>query len=806
MTAARKYLLGGLTALLLAFVIAGLGILPSFGAPPVAQATEANRLQIYSWGLNNHGQLGQNDTQNYNSPYPIYFFEDYDIVKLETGDYHAILVTAAGEVFVWGYNNHGQLGLGSSAGSQIAPVLSPALSNLSIARLYVGGNHNFIVTPQGYIYAWGCNTAGQLGLGDLQPRYLPQRVHALTGLDVVSLHVGFEHTFAITRFGEVYAWGSNTFNELGLPDGPYRTEPTRVPTLSGLDIARLYMGVGNTFAIMHSGDVYAWGANDSGQLGLNDSSSHVNTPTRVPVLSGLDLDALFIGRYHNFAITTTGEIYAWGSNGHGRLGLGHNTDMRVPKRNHELESLGVTEIHMGRMHSFAIADNGNIYAWGNNGQGRLGIGNNQHQNRPQLVTELPYHLSAIDLRVGYAHAFAFTGTLIRSTPNLPQPPEAGYDSLTKTLLLPKGTEVPEITFEFEFTPISVNMAPEGEGPVYSQVVTPPSGIPNQSIAFDLPAGEYDIKEIEGGIVMVQNYLNIYTRINELVADGTLVFPGAGIFTWHVTEVAGSSGTSLPSHVYYSDAKYELRIWVSEGDTPGVFEPSIIEIFLVQIDSNNPDESRLGKVDYMRFTNIYLTDYDPQDPEQSALEISKTVAGNFADLQVPFTFQLTLNDPALGNLPDTVHAYIVAASGAQTPIMLQAGGVINNFTLQHDERLVIPTVLAGSIFWVRESPTPQHTPSATVTTGGVAATPPYAGTNGSALQITDNFHRVSNAGSNGSGGGASSNSVAFVNTHNWSIPTGLIVEAVPFAAFLTVLMLMAAVSRSKRRRIEMLPVV
>lgn len=197
--------------------------------------------------------------------------------------------------------------------------------------------------------------------------------------------------------------GGHTFNELGLPDGPNRTTPTLVPTLSGLDIKRLYMGVGNTFAIMHCGDVYAWGANDSGQLGLGSASSHVATPTRVPVLSNLDLAELIIGRYHNFAISTTGEIYAWGSNGHGRLGLGDNTDRRVPTRNHELEALGVVEIHLGRMRSFAIAENGNIYAWGNNGQGRLGLGNNQHQDRPQLVTQLPYHLSEIDLRVGYAH-------------------------------------------------------------------------------------------------------------------------------------------------------------------------------------------------------------------------------------------------------------------------------------------------------------------------------------------------------------------------------------------------------------------
>lgn len=192
--------------LLAAFIAAGIGV---FSGVPLAQATGENRLPVYSWGLNNHGQLGQNDTNNYNSPYPIYFFKDYNIVKLETGDYHAILVTAAGEVFVWGYNNHGQLGLGAGVGSQRAPVLSPALSALSIARLYVGGNHNFIVTRQSEVYAWGCNTAGQLGLGDLTPRPLPTRVQALSDLDIVSLHAGFEHTFAITRLGEVYAWGSH---------------------------------------------------------------------------------------------------------------------------------------------------------------------------------------------------------------------------------------------------------------------------------------------------------------------------------------------------------------------------------------------------------------------------------------------------------------------------------------------------------------------------------------------------------------------------------------------------------------------
>lgn len=403
------------------------------------------------------------------------------------------------------------------------------------------------------------------------------------------------------------------------------------------------------------------------------------------------------------------------------------------------------------------------------------------------------------------HTFAFTGTLIRSVPELPQLPEAGYDSLTKTLLLPEGTAVPEISFDFIFTPISVNLNAGGETPVYSQVVTPPSGISTQTITFDLPAGEYDIKEIEDGVVMVQHYLNIYKRINELVADGTLVFPHAGIFTWHVTEVAGSSMTTLPSHVYYSSAKYLLRIWASAGNA-GVFEPSIIELVPIRACGIAPDEKELGaKSEYMRFTNIYLTNYEPQGLEQSALEISKAVTGDFADLQLPFAFQLSLDDPALGSLPDTVPAYIVAADGTTTPVELQTGGAINNFSLRHDERLIVPTILAGTVFWVRESPTPLHTPSATVVTGGVEVSPRYLGTEGSALQIRDNFHRVSNVAANGNGS-TPSNSVAFENAHRWIPPTGLTLGTVPSLTIGAALLLLAAISRQKRRFIETVPVV
>ena len=236
---------------------------------------------------------------------------------------------------------------------------------------------------------------------------------------------------------------------------------------------------------------------------------------------------------------------------------------------------------------------------------------------------------------------------------------------------------------------------------------------------------------------------------------------------------------------------------------------MIELIPIRACSNAPDEKELGaKSEYMRFSNVYLTNYDPQDPEHSALEISKTVIGNYANLQLPFAFQLSLSDPVLGSLPDTVYAYIIAADGTETPLALETGGVVNNFVLRHDERLIVPTVLAGTIFWVRESPNPLHTPSATVVTGGVEVSPRYVGAEGSALQIRDNFHRVSNTAADGSAGNGSapSNSVTFENAHRWIPPMGLTLDTVHYVAIGLSLLLLAVMSRQRRRFIETVPVV
>ncbi|HZH78690.1 MAG TPA: RCC1 repeat-containing protein, partial [Archangium sp.] len=172
----------------------------------------------------------------------------------------------------------------------------------------VGGfSHSLAVRPDGTVWAWGNNTYGQLGDGTNTRRHTPVRVNGLSG--VVAVAAGGGHSVAVRGDGTVWTWGNNMFGQLGDGTTTERWTPMQVRGLSG--VVAVAAGGASSLAVREDGTAWAWGDNDTGQLG-DGTSTRRWTPVQVNGLS--DVVAVATGGTHSLAARKDGTVWAWGYN------------------------------------------------------------------------------------------------------------------------------------------------------------------------------------------------------------------------------------------------------------------------------------------------------------------------------------------------------------------------------------------------------------------------------------------------------------------------------------------------------------
>lgn len=198
-----------------------------------------------------------------------------------------------------------------------------------LVRAALGGQHALGIAASGGVVAWGYNGEGQLGLGDRAARLVATPVPTL--VDVVDVAVGELHSMALTIGGDVLAWGGNTSGQLGGPDTDVRQLlPRRVP----LPAPALAMASGrwHALALTLDGRLFAWGAAQRGQVGHGraGASEIVATPREITAGWALPLRAVAAGDAHSLVLDAAGVVWAWGANDEGQLGDGTRTDRAVP--------------------------------------------------------------------------------------------------------------------------------------------------------------------------------------------------------------------------------------------------------------------------------------------------------------------------------------------------------------------------------------------------------------------------------------------------------------------------------------------
>ncbi len=278
---------------------------------------------VKCWGLNNFGQLGDGTLTNRTTPVNVSGLAS-GVAAVSAGGWHTCALTSAGGVKCWGWNNHGQLGNGTTTDST-TPVNVSGLAS-GVAAISAGRSYTCAVTTAGGARCWGLNEYGQLGDGTVTERTTPMNVSGLSS-GVALVAAGRHHTCAVTTAGAGKCWGLNFAGQLGNGTTNNSTTPVNVSGLSS-GVAKVAVGESSTCALTTAGAVKCWGNNDHGQLGDGTFSNH-STPANVSgfAINGVDID---VGSLHACGVRSGGAVRCWGWNQDGQLGNGTYTDSPVP--------------------------------------------------------------------------------------------------------------------------------------------------------------------------------------------------------------------------------------------------------------------------------------------------------------------------------------------------------------------------------------------------------------------------------------------------------------------------------------------
>eukprot|EP00903_Cladosiphon_okamuranus_P014621 g13558.t2 len=384
--------------------------------------------ELFGFGQNACGELGLGDAVERYTPTLSHSSRGKGIVHVTAGNELTAVLTNTGEVYCCGYNTEGQCGIGEIDGA--VPDTVPSLTKVVVREpsfrpagrvvLVNAGNgceHLLLVTEDGALHTCGCNDSGQLGHGDVNNGYsLPTRLGHLARLRVAKVACSYSHTVVVTEDDQTWTFGGNQYGQLGHGDKNNRSVPAAVPCFQGAGVVSVSCGVFHTVVSVAGGGFFSFGKNDHGQLGLEGDESRL-APARHKTCTGV-IEQLACGYYHTAALSKLGEVFAFGRNDYGQLGLGHRESTWQGGLIPDLAGKVIIQVACGSYHTISLDIEGRVYPFGRNNHGQLGTGTREDSCRPCYVEELSGKF-VCQVAAGFYHTLCLTG------PALPRKGQGG---------------------------------------------------------------------------------------------------------------------------------------------------------------------------------------------------------------------------------------------------------------------------------------------------------------------------------------------------------------------------------------------
>ena len=460
---------------------------------------------IQCWGNNNYGQLGIGSTTQSNSPQTLNSISHLEATSIQVGTYFACALFHDGAPRCWGYGTSGQLGAGSNVNSNspqlvkgyeegmneayrfiqgteisipihvagwdytssisgnlpsgiewnnitnslelnyLLPIGNHSASITFLAGTHsttiivdfeiieridqwsdrisshthgmaivddmeshipvdldLGGSHSCYISSNNFNYCQGDNAQGQLGDNSVTTRVTPSKIKYFEQ-PLKSISTGALHTCGIDYDGSLYCWGQNSNGQVGIgtTTAKYTDRQEVTVEANGLEHNRALQvsaNGGHTCALFDDLELYCWGYNNYGQLGI-DSVTQQTRPQIVNMPDNQRVTDISNGQAHTCAIVNNGSVYCWGFNGYGQLGDNTTTNSHVPVYTQLPQGRTALAISSGSHYSCAILDNNSIYCWGYNNNGQLGVGSTISSSLP-VFSDMPTGSVPVQLSLG----------------------------------------------------------------------------------------------------------------------------------------------------------------------------------------------------------------------------------------------------------------------------------------------------------------------------------------------------------------------------------------------------------------------
>jgi alpha-tubulin suppressor-like RCC1 family protein len=291
-----------------------------------------------------------------------YVFNNYikDKEKYNPIGFNALIVTQNDSVYAIGDNSCGQLGLGHNKQVKNLTIVDE-LCNKQIVDFVNGSTYCMARDNCGNVYFFGSKV---FSFGSSDYFNKPEMMKGLNEKPVIAMSSGSYHSLLLTKFDEVYAWGENKFGQIGNGSNNDQLEnPIRIEGFDSKKVVMISCGAVFSMALTESGRVYSWGHKAVGNLGIESNRSFDNRrPNPVSIEDHL-IVKISCGHSHGLLLTKNGEVYAFGNNKCGQIGIGSYENQSIPKR---LEMKNITDVSSHAKHSLSIActKDQTYYVWG----------------------------------------------------------------------------------------------------------------------------------------------------------------------------------------------------------------------------------------------------------------------------------------------------------------------------------------------------------------------------------------------------------------------------------------------------------
>ncbi|KAL4497276.1 hypothetical protein ABPG72_011211 [Tetrahymena utriculariae] len=353
--------------------------------------------EIYVWGTDKYGQLGlghKHQGKNYTIPKICCY--NLIIRSVSCGEEHSAFITQRGHIYTIGSNEDGKLGISTKAiTSSSTPCLVEDLSKIKCLSLSCGQSHTVAVMQNGEVYGWGDGSYGQLGNGSQEPKFAPTRVVSENN-EFIQVQCGSRHTILLDLKKKAYVCGSNENGQLGLRNTKIELFIKRLDNKGFIEAA---CGQFHSLLLDEQGRVYSTGANSFGQLGIGTKNNQYEF-AQINSLEGEQIVKIAAGS-HSAGLNKKGEMYLWGTGVFGEY-------LFPTKINRHSSGTSFSDISVGNFFAAAVDINGAVWTWGANSNGELGQGDYEPKTLPQTLQALKgRHVQKICCGGGFAMALGY---------------------------------------------------------------------------------------------------------------------------------------------------------------------------------------------------------------------------------------------------------------------------------------------------------------------------------------------------------------------------------------------------------------